>query len=224
MSHVPQGVLSVWKPSFNLKKVLKNAYSPTCHWHSDSNKLLQLWWASKVQWRPCRRQKKACKPPERYSIPNFFFYSAHLWVQKGVLKCLQNVGGTCNELSTCDYTQWTIYMRPHTWRAHGCGCHIMHETRLNCVSRACDWMWLWYTQVLKRRDLRRHTQEAKTPARCKERRWYQCFQIRLKAVTKGIKSWLERSLSWINTTCASVFMTVFIYHKPSAFAFIVYLN
>ena len=33
-----------------------------------------------------------------------YLKSEHLWVRKGVLKHLQNVGGACNELCTCDCT------------------------------------------------------------------------------------------------------------------------
>ena len=45
----------------------------------------------------------------------------------------------------------TMHTRLHTWRAHGRGCHFMHEARLNCASKSCVRMWSRCIEAPKRK-------------------------------------------------------------------------
>ena len=115
ISYMPRGVLLVWKTSFNLKTVLKKAFSLTSH----------------------AAGKETCKTLERYSIPE-------QWTFVGAERCLKTFAKRrwrvqwAMYMWWAMYVQWAMYMWLYTWRAHGCGCHIRHEARFNCLSRACD--------------------------------------------------------------------------------------
>ena len=98
---MPQGVLLVWKTSFNLKTVLKKgllADKPLTQWQQQTV-------AAFVGLQSAMEALSQAKKKAKHRNVIAYLNSEHLWVKKGVLKHLQNVGGACNELCTCDCTR-----------------------------------------------------------------------------------------------------------------------
>ena len=65
---------------------------------SESNKLLQLLWASKVQWRPVGGTR-TCKTPECYSIPEWS-------TLVGADLCLELIQNACKTFLSCSQSSF----------------------------------------------------------------------------------------------------------------------
>ena len=98
---MPRGVLLVWKTSFNLKTVIKKGFL--------TDKALTQWQQQTVAafagLQSAMEALPEAKKLAKHRNVIAYMNSEYLWVQKGVLKRLQNVGGACNELCTCDCTR-----------------------------------------------------------------------------------------------------------------------